>query len=219
MRRVILILIAFTLVVAMFSGCNKMPAVDKNVKPEAHFGKYKMLTDLYGTPWRDVLNKLNIDQQEIEADGLTHVVIPMKETYAGFEFNIALRFGGENEHLLGVEYTATYQYPDEEGQLLRDLVKINQELISDFGEASDTSFVFNWVEKRMGEKWNREIAYWQDVQVLKRLLDDDYMGNLLLWNLNSVAPKHVKKLNRDHSLSVSFSVLENEGTAIISICY
>ena len=219
MRRIISLLVAALIAVSALAGCNKMPAVDKSVKTEEHFSLYKTLTDLYGTPWREVLEKLNIDLQEIDADGLTNVGIPLQETYAGIEFDVALRFGGEDEHLLGVEYTATYRHPESEGELLRDLVKINRELISDFGDASDTSIVFNWAEKRMGEKWNRDIAYWQDTQVLKRLLDDDFSGSLLYWNLNSVAPEQVEKLDRDHGLSVSVSVIEEENVAVITINY
>lgn len=220
MRRIISLLIALLLMVSVFAGCNEMPTVDKSVKPEEHITLYKKLTDLYGVPWRDVLKELSVDLQQISAEGLNYVGIPMKENYAGLEFDVFLRFGGDDEHLLGVEYTATYQYPEDEARMLRDLVKINRELISDFGAASDTSLVFNWAEKRMGEKWNRDIAYWQDVQVLKRLLDNDYSGTLLLWNLNSVAPEQVKTLGRDHSLSVSFNILsEEDNTAVITINY
>ena len=196
-----------------------MPAVDKNVKPEQHFSQYKKLSDLYGTPWRDTLKALNIDLQEVNADGLSNVGIPMQDTYAGVTFDIALRFGGEDEHLRRVEYTATYQYPENEMQMLQDLVKINRELISDFGKASDTSFLFNWAEKVLGETWNRDISYWQDTQILKRLLDEDYNGTLLLWNLSSVAPEHIKELGVDTSLSVYVSVQKDEGTAVITINY
>lgn len=219
MKKILSVLVVIFLLVSALSACNQRPAVDKSVKPEEHFSHYKILTDLYGTPWRDVLKKLNIDLQEINADGLNYVGIPLQETYAGISFDIALRFNGDANPLRGVEYTASYRYPEEEGELLRDLVKINRQLIADFGSASDTSYVFNWTEKHMGEEWNREIPYWQDVQVLKRLLDADYSGNLLLWNLSSIAPKHIKDLEIVHSLSISFYVNQDEGTALITINY
>ena len=219
MKRILLLILAIMLILSAVVGCKKMPAVDKNVKPEAHFSHYQALTELYGTTWRDTLKKLNIDLQELDAEGLNYVGVPMQETYADIMFDVALRFGGEDNHLCGVEYTATYQYPDEEGKLLQDIVKINRALISDLGEPSDTSVVFNWAEKRMGEKWNRDIKYWQDTQVLKRLLDDGYDGRILLWNLNSVAPAHFEALEIEHGLSVSFSVHNDAGTAVITISY
>ena len=218
MKRIISLLLSLVMAAALFA-CNKMPTVDKNVKPEEHFSRYKTLTDLYGTPWRDTLKELDVDIQEINADGLTNVGIPLKETYAGVVFDIALSFSGENAHLRRVEYSATYQYPNEEEQLLKDLVKLNRELISDFGDPSDISMVFNWAEKRMGETWNRNIPFWQDTQILKRLLDDRYSGYLLLWNLSSVAPEHIKTLNIEHSLSIYVSINEDEGTADIIINY
>lgn len=219
MRRILSLLLAILIIVSSMGGCKKMPAVDKNIKPEQHFSQYQMLTDLYGTPWRDTLKALNIDLQDVNADGLNNVGIPLQDTYAGITFDIALRFGGEDEHLRRVEYTATYQYPEDEMQLLQDLVKINRELISDFGKASDTSFLFNWVEKKLGEVWNRDIAYWQDIQVLKRLLDEEYSGTLLHWNLSSIAPERIKKMDIDTSLSIYVSIQETEGIAVITINY
>lgn len=219
MKRIISLFLAILLVLPAAGGCKKMPAVDKNVKPGEHFSQYDKLTQLYGTPWRDTLKELNVGLQELNADGLNNVDIPLQETYADITFDIALCFGGANEHLRRIEYTATYQYPEAEEQLLRDLVKINRELISDFGKASDTSFLFNWAEKKLGEEWNRDIAYWQDTQVLKRLLDEDYTGTLLLWNLSSVTPKHIKDLDIEHSLSIYVSIQEDEGTAVITINY
>jgi len=218
-KKTLSVLVVIFLLVSVLSACNQRPAVDRSVKPEEHFSNYKTLTDLYGTPWRDVLKKLDIDMQELDADGLNYVGIPLQETYADITFGTALRFRGDDNHLGGVEYTASYQYPEEEVKLLQDVVKLNRQLISDFGSASDTSYVFNWAEKQMGEKWNREISYWQDVQVLKRLLDADYSGNLLLWNLSSIAPKHIKDMEIVHALSISFYVNQDEGTALITISY
>lgn len=219
MKRIISFFSAVLLILPFFAGCNKMPAVEKSVKPEAHFQQYKTLTDLYGTPWRDTLQKLNIDLQELDTEGLNYVGIPLHETYSGITFDTALRFGGEDNHLRGVEYSATYKYPEDEIKLLQDMVKINRELISDFGEASDTSLVFNWVEKRMGETWNRDIAYWQDMQVLKRLLDADYDGTVLYWNLTSVASDNIKRVHTEHGLSVGISIRDQEGIAVITINY
>ena len=219
MRRIISLFIAALITVFTLCGCNKMPAVDKNVDPSEHFSQYKTLTDLYGTPWRDVLKKLDIDYQKLDLDGLNCVGIPLQETYADMTFDTALRFRGDDNHLRGVEYTVTYQYPEEEGKLLKDLVKINRELISDFGKPSDTSLVFNWAEKKMGEQWNRDIPFWQDAQILKRLLDDHYTGSFLLWNLNSVAPEHIKVLDIEYSLGVSVYINDEEGTAAIIINY
>lgn len=219
MKRIISLFVVALIVISLLCGCNKMPSVDKNIKPEAHFSQYKTLTDLYGTPWRDTLTKLDIDLQEINADGLTNVGIPLKETYADIVFDIALSFSGDEAHLRRVTYSATYQYPQDEGKLLKDLVKLNRELIFDFGEPSDTSMVFNWAEKRMGQTWNRDIPFWQDTQILKRLLDDRYSGYLLLWNLSSVAPEHFETLDIEHSLSIYVSINEDEGTADIIINY
>lgn len=219
MKRILSLLLAILLVLSVVSGCKKMPAVDKNIKPGEHFSQYDKLTRLYGTPWRQVLEALDIGMEELEADGLTHVGVPIREEYANITFDTVLRFNGKDNSLSRVEYSATYQYPEEEEKLLQDLVKINRELIADFGKPSDTSFLFNWVEKKMGEQWNRDIAYWQDAQILKRLLDEDYDGNLLLWNLSSVAPEHMKELGLDTSLSIYVSVQKEEGTAVITINY
>lgn len=219
MRRMICIFMAVTLWVCALSGCNKMPAVDKDVKPEQHLSQYKQLTELYGTPWRDVLTQLEIDLQELDTEGLNHVGVPIQENYAGLVFDTYLRFDGEENSLCGVTLSATYQYPEDEAVFLRDVAKVCRELIADLGDPSDTSIVFNWVEKVMGETWNRDIAFWQDVQILKRLADQDYSGTLVLWNLSSVASETVLKANDGHSLSVSFSIREEEGIAVLDITY
>lgn len=219
MKRILAMLVVCLLAVSIFTGCNTKAAVDKNVKPEEHFSQYKVLTDLYGTPWRDVLTQLKIDKQELKTDGLNYVGIPLQDTYADITFDVFLRFRGEDNHLTGVEYAAEYSYPENEEQLLRDLVRINRKLIADFGDPSNTSPVFNWVEKYMGEKWNRAIPYWQDMQVLKRLLDNDYMGSLLLWNLETVASEETLKYDVDHSLAVMVAIDAENGTASIILSY
>lgn len=219
MKRKISYFFAVLIMLSALSGCNEMPAVNGNIKPGQHFSQYNTLTDLYGTPWREVLEKLDIDQQELELEGLNSVGIPRQENYADITFNTALRFGGDENRLRGVEYTATYKYPEEEEKFLRDLVVINRELISDFGNASDTSFVFNWAEKILGEKWNRKIPYWQDVQVLKRLVDEGFEGSILYWNLTPVASAAVKKVHSNHGLSVDISIQKTEGVAVITINY
>lgn len=219
MKRLICILLVCVLLIGGLSGCNEMPAVDKSVKPEEHLSQYKKLTDLYGTPWRDVLSKLDIDLQELDTEGLNHVGVPIQENYAGLEFDTYLRFGGDENYLCGVTLSATYQYPDEEERFLRDTVAVCRELISDFGDPSDTSIVFNWVEKYMGEQWNRDIQFWQDVQVLKRLADSDFSGTLLFWNLIPVAGEAVLKTNDEFGLSVCFSIQEEEGIAVLNITY
>jgi len=218
MKRILSLFITILLVLSLASGCKKMPAVDKNIKPGEHFSQYDKLVQLYGTPWRDALKELDIDIQDVKLDGL-NMGIPLQDTYADIDFDIMLRFGGEGEYLYDVEYTATYQYPEDEVKLLRDLVKINRELISDFGKASDTSFVFNWAEKMLGEEWNRDISYWQDMQILKRLLDEEYSGYILFWNLDSVATQNIKDMGVTHGLSVHVYINQDDGTADITISY
>ena len=156
---------------------------------------------------------------ELDAEGLNYVGVPLQEIYAGIPFKTALRFGGEDNSLIAVEYTASYTYPEEEEKLLRDLVMINRKLIADFGESSDSSRVFNWTEKILGEKWNRDIAYWQDMQILKRLLDANYDGTLMRWNLSSVAEENVEEIQTEHLLSVGISIDREANVAVITIGY
>lgn len=219
MKKICCLLAVFAMLVGVISGCKKMPAVDKNVKPAEHLSQYQRLTELYGTPWRDVLAKLDVDLQELNTEGLNHVGVPIQETYAGITFDTFLRFDGEENALRGVTLSATYRYPEDEAAFLKDVTKVCRELITDLGDPSDTSMVFNFVDKVMGETWNRDIAFWQDTQILKRLADQDYSSTLVLWNLRSVASESVLKVNNGHSLSVSFSIREEEGTAVLDITY
>lgn len=228
-KRIVCLLVAAIMLICVLSACNQMPIVDKNVKPEEHFSLYKKFTDLYGTPWREALPKLELNQQELDLNGLNHVVLPWKERYAGIDFETALRFVGDDNHLGGVEYSVTYQYPEDEEKLLRDMVHISRELLADFGEASDTSFAFNWVEMYLGEQWNRDISYWQDIQVLKRLLDAGFEGSVLVWNMTPVAGEAVreelKRFNNvpgvvgGHYLTYSVHFGEDEGTVVLTLTY
>lgn len=219
MKRILLFLLTSLLAISIVSGCKKMPTVDKSLKPGECFSQYDKLTHLYGKPWQQALKELGISMQELDAEGLNYLGVPLQENYAGISFKTALRFGGEDNSLIGVEYTASYNYPEEEEKLLRDLVMINHELIADFGKSSDSSLVFNWAEKILGEKWNRDIAYWQDMQILKRLLDADYDGTLLRWNLSSVAEENVQKTRTEHFMSVGISIDREADIAVITIGY
>ena len=219
MKHILSFFLTILLVISVVSGCRKLPTVEKNLKPGEYFSQYDKLTQLYGTPWQETLEKLGISMQELDTEGLNYVGVPLQEIYAGIPFKTALRFGGEGSSLMRVEYTASYKYPEDEEKLLRDIVKINRELIADFGKASDTSLVFNWAEKSLGEEWNRDIAYWQDMQILKRLLDADYDGTLLLWNLSSVAAENVQKIQTEHCISVGISINHEADVAVITISY
>ena len=219
MKQVIAFLVAVLLIAFTLFSCNQLPAVDKDMNPQAFFSQYEVLTSLYGTPWRDTLEKIGVGLSDVTADGLSNVLIPQKEDYAGVTFDVFLRFGGSDNHFSGVRYSATYADPEDEEQMLRDLVKINRKLIDDLGDSFDTSFVFNWVENSMGENWNREIPYWQDMQVIKRLIDNDFGGYLLRWNLDSIANAQIKSLGVKHSLRIDATIDKQEGTATISIYY
>ena len=217
MKRMVCLLIALAFLLV---GCNKMPTVSDDVKPEEHFAHYKTLTELYGTARMDTFKALNVAQKDIVIYHDERLGIPQKESYAGIDFNIWLRF--INSKLSGVEYEATYQYPDEKDKMLQDLVTINKALVKDFGEASDTSIVFNWVEAYLDEKWDRDIAYWRDASVLVRLVDSDFSGSLLYWDMTNIASKTVKETlgeDRRHGLSIRFFINEQEGFASVSVEY
>ena len=225
MKRIVSLFIVLAILACVVSGCKKMPGVDPDVQPELCFSHYKELTDLYGTSKWDTLKAFGIDQQEITNYGPDRYGIPRTEEYAGINFDITLMFGKES-HFCSVDYQAAYQFPEDEMKLLEDIVTISKQLISDLGEASDTSFVFNWAEVYLDQKWDRDIAYWQDISVLKRLMDEGFQGTLLRWNLTPVASEPVKaeleKYHGDEDLhSLSFSVMfnENDNTAILDILY
>lgn len=206
-------------------GCARKPAVNSDIQPEKHFTYYKELTDMYGMFRVDVFELLQVDLQEVTIIHEDRLGIPRTERYAGVDFAIFLQFGGNDSHFHGVDNEITYQYPEDEEKLLRDIVSISKSLINDFGTATDTSYVFNWVEVKLKEKWNRDITYWQDIQVLKRLFDEGFDGELLYWDLTPVASSAIQEELKSygeqgrHSLSFSVSIDEHNDTARLNICY
>lgn len=221
MKRVLCLCIA--VLMSVLSGCTKEPTVAADVLPQLYFSHYGEFTDLYGTPCMDTLDALGVDLHEVNIIHEDRLGIPKTESYAGVEFAVYLQFGGDDSHLCGVDNQATYQYPEDEEKLLRDIVTISKSLIKDFGEASDVSFVFNWVQIKLKEAWNRDIAYWQDIQVLKRLFDEGFDGELLYWNMTPLdtVKEELKSYGDEggHSLSFSVSIDKYNGTATLSIVY
>lgn len=224
MKRVLCLCFVAIMLLALV-GCTEAPTVGSDVQPEMHFSSYKELTDMYGIPRVDTLEALGVDLQDVSITHEDRLGIQNSEMYAGISFEIYLLFSGEDSHLCGVDNEATYQYPEEEEKLIRDIVAISKSLIKDFGAATDTSYAFNWVEVKLKEDWNRDIAYWQDMQVLKRLLDEGFDGELLYWDLTPVASTTIQEELKNygdegrHSLSFSVSIDKNSGTATLSISY
>lgn len=223
MKRIVGLCLAAVMFVSIFTGCDNQQK--KEIHPEQAFSQYKTLTDLYGTPWRDVLDTLGISNQEIVIYGDHLFGIPKTEVYAGIKFDMKLLFRGDDRHLYGVGYEVEYQYPENEEQLLRDIVTICRQLTEDFGEPSNVNYVFNWVEAYMYEEWNRDIAYWQDIQVLKRLLDNNFTGTLLTWDLTAIQNEAIKgeresiNTESNHSVTFSIQISNEEGIRTLVIMY
>lgn len=221
-----LVIVLLVWMVSMF-GCGKEKGVDPSVRPEMFFSLYDDLTQHYGTVGRtDTLKVLNIDLQQVNIENPDHLGLPLKDTYAGLEFDVYICFSGKDDHFSGVEYQLVYQYPEEKEKLLADILTLSKQMTEDFGPATDTSYVFNWAEKKLHEQWNRDIAYWQDPAVLDRLLEEEFSGELLWWNLTPVATESILKeletygdKDATHGLLLDLMVSEYNGTVTISIWY
>ncbi len=225
MKRAISLILAIIMVLPCLTGCNKLPAVDKSIQPEQIFSHYRTLTDQYGLSISQTLNNLKIDPQTLINNGSAVFDIPWDEEYAGITFDIGLNFG-TGEQFTGVHYKAEYQYPDDELRLLQDTVAVSKQMISDFGDKLDATYVFNWVEAYLQEEWDRDIRYWEDISVLKRLLDEDYAGALLTWDITPVCGEHVKSYLHEnygkdsrHCLFLSIHVDKEQGLAYVEITY
>lgn len=225
MKRMISLFLAIAMMILAFTGCNKMPTVDKSVQPDQIFSHYKALTDQYGLSISQTLNNLKIDPQTLINNGSAVFGIPWDEEYAGITFDVGLNFG-TGEQFTGVRYKAEYQYPDDELSLLQDTVAVSKQMISDFGDKLDATYVFNWVEAYLQEEWDRNILYWEDMSVLKRLLDEGYAGALLRWDITPVCGEHVKTYLQEsygkdgrHCLFLSIQVDKEQGLAYVEIMY
>lgn len=225
MKRSVSLFLAMIMTLLCLPGCNKAPSVDKSVRPEQIFSCYKTLTDQYGVSISKTLENINIDPQTVINDGSAVFGIPWEEEYAGISFDVGLYFG-TGEQFSGVRYKSMYTYPEDEYQLLQDAVAVCKQLISDFGDKLDATFAFNWVEVYLNEEWDRDIRYWEDTSVLKRLLDEGYSGPLLAWDITPVCGDHVKSYLQElygkdgrRSLMISINVDEDQGLAYLEIMY
>lgn len=220
--RGICILLLLAMVSALF-GCGKEPGVDPSVDPGKIFTHYNELTRHYGTVGRmETLNALGIDLQMVDIQNPDRLGLPLTETYAGVQFDTYICFSGKDTHFSGVEYLAEYRFPEEKDKLIADILALSDQLIKDFGEATDTSYVFNWAETMLKEEWNREIAYWQDPAVLDRLIDEEFCGELLWWNLTPVASETILKElesydNKDAVHGLLFDLMADEVDGIVTI--
>lgn len=225
MKRTVCLIFITAMVLLGLVGCNKMPTVDKTVQPEEIFSHYKKLTDQYGLSMSRTLAELDIDPQTVINNNQSYFGIPWSEEYGGIEFSVALNFG-TGEQFTGVRYEASYQYPNNEEQLLKDIVTVSNQLISDFGEKLDATYTFNWVEAYLKEAWDRDIHYWEDVSVLKRLLDEGYTGPLLTWDITPVSGESVQSYFQEnygkegrHTLVLSINLDKEQGLAYLDISY
>ena len=223
MKRFISLAICLCVLLMAVAGCGKIPAVDKNLKLENYFSQYRTFTELYGTPRMDTPAALGIDLQKIENISENRWGMPIQEEYCGFMFDISAMFRGVEPRFSGVMMTKTYAYPNDADQIAMDAAELCKQLVMDFGTASDTSFFFNWVDVMLGEEWNRDIKFWQDPQVLLRVINAEYGGSLLVWDLSPVASQavknHTKSLGSRHTLTCSLHIYATEGRAELTIAY
>lgn len=220
MKRYILIVLAMCMLFLTCAGCGRR-GVDPDVKPEMYFSQFREFTDLYGKERMAALDVLGVDLQEVENISDNRWGINRRESYAGMEFEISAIFRGKENLFSGVYMERTYQFPEEKDDLIMDAVAVCKQLNADFGVATDNSYFFNWVSMMMGEDWNRDIKFWQDPFVIKRVVDENYAGTLLAWDLTPVASTAIKQHLGDtrHGLACSLHINESDGEAYLTITY
>lgn len=222
-------IIAFFLVFAvlLLSGCGeKKYKVKKDFAPGELFSFYDTYASLVGTAGRnEVLNALKIDLQEVNIENGDHLGIPLKENYAGMDFDIYLMFGHNNAQFMGVDYRREYAYPGDREKMVEDIQTVCSRLAANVETQPNTSFVFNWAETYLKEDWDREIKVWEDASILRRLMNEEYNGSLMLWDMTDVAGDSVKEYLKTrgsdavHTLSVSIYISEYNGLGYIEIRY
>ena len=222
MKRLIATLFAVSFTLSLLAGCTR--TVSDDVEPEKCFSHYAELTALYGTPRMDTPAALGFDLQAVENISDNRWGFPIEEEYADLNFDISINFSGKDYHFSGVCMERVYKLPEEETDLLMDAANVCKQLSFDFGKPNDTSYFFNWVEAMMGEEWNRDIKFWQDPSLLKRVVDEDFSGNLVTWDLTPVATTTIKKElesydDRRHTLTCNIYVDRFNDSATLWICY
>lgn len=208
------------------AGCGRA-GVDPDLKPGQYFSNFDWLTQLYGTPRMDTPAALGFDLQQVENISDSRWGFPITEQYAGLEFDISASFRGKEYLFSGVYMERSYAYPEDEQALIRDTTEVCKQLCYDFGPATDNSYFFNWVEVMLGEKWNEDVKFWQDAWVLKRVVDEQFSGVLLMWDLTPVATPAVQEaLERLdplgeglHALVCSIQIDDHNGIATLTLTY
>ena len=218
-------LVLIVTAVLFCTGCTEHE-VKKDAQPGKVFSQYDRLTGLYGTAGRnEVLDQLGIDLQAVNIENGDHLGLPIQDTYAGLDFDIYLNFGHDDGVLNSVEYERVYRYPEEREQMIMDITTLCDQMILDFGDEADTEYVFEWAQKMLKEEWNQDIKVWQDAAILRRLMNEDYYGSILWWDMTSVASEtvrnHLESRGKDyvHGLAISIGVSAYEGKAYIMINY
>ena len=221
MKRLISGLLVVCVLCCVLVGCDRTQAVD----PALYFSHYSELTEQFGTGRMDTPEALGFDLQQVENISDSRWGFPLKEEYAGLEFNISTMFSGKDYHLSGIYMERSYAYPDEKDALIFDTVAVCQRLCADFGPATDTSYFFNWVEVMLAEQWNTDVKFWQDAWVMERVVDAEYSGSLLWWDITSVATPNIMKELKSHeadavhALVCSMYIDVHNGVATLVITY
>ncbi len=183
MKRLLSMALILAMILAVFAGCKKDTAVD----PTPYFSLYPKVTALYGTKRMETPEALGFDLQQVENISDNRWGFPLTESYAGLTFDFSAMFSGPDYLFSGTYLERSYTYPDDKDKLIFDTVALCTQLSRDFGPATDTSYFYNWVEVMLGEQWNEDIKFWQDAWVMERVVDAQYAGSLLVWDLTSVA--------------------------------
>lgn len=221
MKRTLFVLVVVCILLGIVAGCDRTKAVD----PALHFSRYSQLTELFGTERMATPEALGFDLQQVENISDSRWGFPITEEYAGLEFDISTMFSGADYHFAGVYMERAYAYPEEKDELIFDTVTVCQRLCADFGPATDSSYFFNWVEVMLGEQWNEDVKFWQDAWVMERVVDAEYGGTLLWWDITSVATPAVmnelESLGSDavHALVCSMHIDAYNGSAVLTIAY
>lgn len=207
-------------------GCGEKYQVRKDFAPGEIFSYYDTLTSLIGTIGRnEVLNALDVDLQDVNIENGDHIGLPMKESFAGLDFDIYLTFGHSNAQFMNVDYRREYAYPQDQEKMIEDLRTVCAKLSAVVETQPNTSFVFNWVETFLKEEWDRGIVVWQDAAILRRLMDEEYNGSIMYWDMTHIAGETVKAYLKTrgseaaHTLGVSIYVSDYNGIGYIEIHY
>ena len=198
--------IAVSLCVAIFLGAfvgcssKKEKVYDPKNDPKLYIDHYEKLIGLVGTERMATLEALGYTLQDVKVDdgNYDYMGLPMQTEYCDVTFDIFVRFDYDEATLRSMNYEKIYAYPGAEEQAIKDILRIGEQMVREFGAPDEVDSWNDWLEEENKVEMDPNPPAYKNEEEIRKLIEMGTGGTICSWDITGFIPQAVREYKAAH---------------------